>query len=59
MNKNQHIEMVLRPVPSANIYVPYEISASTLLGTIRVHSKRVSITPADQSKQQIVLLYDK
>ncbi len=59
MHKNQHIEMVLRPVPSANIYVPYEISASTLLGTIRVHSKRVSITPADQSKQQIVLLYDK
>ena len=59
MHKHQQIEMVLRPVPSANIYVPYEITASTLLGKIRVHSKRVTITPADQAKQQIVLLYDR
>lgn len=59
MHRNQHVEMVLRPVPSANIYVPYEISASTLLGKIRVHSKRVTITPAEQGRQQIVLVYEK
>lgn len=59
MHKHQQIELVLRPVPSANIYVPYEITASTLLGKIRVHSKRVTITPAEQGRQQIVLVYEK
>ncbi len=57
MNKNQSIEMVLRPVPAANVYVPYEISASTLLGTIRVQAKKVTIQPAGPGKQQVVLLH--
>lgn len=57
MNKNQHIEMILRPVPAANIYVPYQITASTLLGKIRISSKRVTISPANAGNRQIVLLH--
>ena len=57
MNRNQHIEMVLRPVPAANVYVPYQITAWTLLGKIRVFAKRVTITPAAPASQQIVLLH--
>lgn len=57
MNKNQNIEMVLRPVPAANVYVPYEVSASTLLGPIRVMAKKVTITPREPGRQQVVLLH--
>lgn len=57
MNKHQNIEMVLRPVPSANVYVPYQITAWTLLGKISVHSKKVVITPASPANQQIVLVH--
>ena len=43
MTRNQNIEMILRPIPSANVYVPYEISAATLLGRIRIFARTVSL----------------
>lgn len=56
MNKNQHIEMTLRPIPSANIYVPYQVTASTLLGNITIFAKTVTIV-TKQANQQIVLAH--
>jgi hypothetical protein len=55
MTRNQHIEMVLRPVPGANVYVPYQVSAATLLGTIRIFAREVSIHRHDQ--REIVLVH--
>lgn len=55
MNKNQHIEMTLRPIPSANVYVPYQVTASTLLGNITIFAKSVTITQSPN--QQIVLAH--
>lgn len=53
MTRNQHIEMTFRAVPSANIYVPYQVKASTLLGDIIIFAKRVSI--ASPGAQELVL----
>lgn len=49
------IEVSLRPVPSANILVPYQITVPTMLGYVTVVSKRVEIeTPGSP---QIALLH--
>jgi hypothetical protein len=49
------IELSLRPVPSANILVPYQITIPTLLGYATIVSKRVEIeTPGSP---QIALLH--
>jgi hypothetical protein len=49
------IEVSLRPVPSANILVPYQITIPTMLGYITITSKRVEIdTPGSP---QIALLH--
>ena len=49
------IEVSLRPVPSANILVPYQITIPTLLGYATIVSKRVEIeTPGSP---QIALLH--
>jgi hypothetical protein len=49
------IEVSLRPVPSANILVPYQISIPTMLGYVNIVSKRVEIeTPGSP---QIALLH--
>ena len=55
MNRNQHIEMTLRPIPSANVYIPYSVTASTVLGNITIFAKSVTIT--QPSNQQIVLAH--
>lgn len=49
------IELALRPVPSANVMVPYQITIPTLFGYATIVSRRVEIeTPG---KQQIALLH--
>lgn len=53
MTRNQKIELTFRAVPSANIFVPYQVRASTLLGDIVVFAKRVTI--ASPGKQELVL----
>jgi hypothetical protein len=49
------IEVSLRPVPSANILVPYQITIPTLLGYATIVSKRVEIQ--SPGSPQIALLH--
>jgi hypothetical protein len=53
MSRSDGIEIVLRPIPSANIYVPYVVTIPTMIGNIAIYSRQVEITMAGQ--QQIAL----
>lgn len=55
MTRNQHIELILRPVPEANVYVPYRLSATTLLGYVRVQVRDVTIQKS--GRKDIVLAH--
>ena len=55
MAANDAIEVALRPVPSANVFVPYQISIPTMAGSTTIVSKRVEI--ASPGKPQIAMLY--
>jgi Protein of unknown function (DUF3108) len=48
------IEVVLRPIPSANVFVPVKISVPTVAGSVVLKAKRVDITT---STQQIALTH--
>ena len=49
------IEVALRPVPSANVLIPYQITIPTMVGYATLVAKRVEIeTPG---KPQIALLH--
>jgi hypothetical protein len=50
-----NIEVSLRPVPSANILVPYQITIPTLIGYATIVSKRVEIE--SPGRPQIALLH--
>ena len=55
MAANEGIEVALRPIPAANLFVPYSITIPTRVGTASLQSKRVDIvTPG---KPQIALLH--
>jgi len=47
---NGSIELVMRPVPKANIVIPYSISVPTIVGTATLTSERVEITMPDQQR---------
>jgi hypothetical protein len=49
------IEVSLRPVPSANVLVPYQVTIPTLLGYATIISRRVEIE--SPGKPQIALLH--
>jgi uncharacterized protein DUF3108 len=55
MATNDAIEVALRPVPSANMLVPYQISIPTLAGVASIVSKRIDI--ASPGKPQIALTH--
>ncbi len=55
MAANNDIEVALRPIPSANVLVPYEINIPTMGGAATITSKRVEII--SPGKPQIALLY--
>ena len=55
MAANDEIEVALRPVPSANVLVPYQVTIPTMAGSAAIVSKRVEI--ASPGKPQIALLY--
>ena len=55
MAANDAIEVALRPVPSANVFVPYQITIPTMAGSATIVSKRVEI--ASPGKPQIALLH--
>lgn len=55
MAANDAIEVTLRPIPTANVFVPYQVTVPTLAGTATIVSKRVEITI--DGKPQIALLH--
>jgi Protein of unknown function (DUF3108) len=48
MAKSNDIEIVLRPIPSANVFIPYRVSVPTMAGTAVLKAKRVDITMRGQ-----------
>jgi len=40
---NKGIELVLRPVPAADIFVPYQISIPTMVGSVSIVAKQITI----------------
>ena len=55
MAANDAIEVALRPVPSAKMFVPYQISIPVMAGSATIVSKRVEIV--SPGKPQIAMLY--
>ena len=55
MAGNEEIEVALRPIPTAHVFVPYQITIPTRLGTAALMAKRVEI--AAPGKPQIALLH--
>jgi hypothetical protein len=51
--KSNDIEIVLRPIPSANVFIPYRVTVPTMAGNAVLKAKRVDITTSGQ--QQIAL----
>jgi hypothetical protein len=49
------IEVVLRPIPSANVLVPYQVTIPTILGYATINSRRVEIESL--GKPRIALLH--
>lgn len=56
MASNDAIELALRPIPSANLYVPYQVTIPTMAGWASIASKRVDIV-ASPGKPQIALTH--
>lgn len=55
MANTDEIEVVLRPIPSAKIYVPYQVTIPMPVGSAKLTSKRVEITQT--GRPRIALLY--
>ena len=55
MATSDAIEVALRPVPSAHVLVPYQITIPTMAGYVTIVSKRAEI--AFPGKPQIALLH--
>jgi hypothetical protein len=55
MAANDSIEVALRPIPSANLLVPYHVNIPTMAGYATVVSKRVEII--SPGKPQIALTH--
>lgn len=53
ISSTEGIEIVLRPIPSANIFVPYKVTVPTIAGPATITARKVDITTAQQ--QQIAL----
>lgn len=47
---NGNIELVMRPVPKANIVIPYSVTVPTIVGTATLTSDHVDITMPDQQR---------
>ena len=53
MAHNNDIEIVLRPLPNANIFIPYKVTIPTIAGPATITARRVNVTTNTQ--QQIAL----
>ncbi|MDH4983545.1 DUF3108 domain-containing protein [Hyphomicrobium sp. D-2] len=47
---NGEIELVMRPVPNANVVIPFRVTVPTVVGTATLVSERVDITMPDQKR---------
>ena len=47
---NGDIVLVMRPVPKANVAIPYRLTVPTIVGTAELTSERVDITMPDQQR---------
>lgn len=47
---NGDIELVMRPVPGANVVIPYSVSVPTIVGTATLTSDKVDITMPNQQR---------
>ena len=47
---NGKIELVMRPVPKANVVIPYSVSVPTTVGTATLTTEKVDITMPDQQR---------
>ena len=54
MAQNNDIEIILRPVPGANIFIPHQLTIPTIAGNATLVSRRVTVTT--NSQQQIALV---
>jgi hypothetical protein len=50
---NAKVEVAMRPIPSANLFVPYKVTIPTIAGTATMTAQRVEIITA--SRAQIAL----
>jgi hypothetical protein len=55
ISENDGIEVVLRPVPSAKILVPYEIRVPTMLGSVIIAAQTISVV--DRSNRRIAMVH--
>jgi hypothetical protein len=55
MEATDGIEVVLRPIPSANVYIPYKITVPTIAGSATLVSRNVEIVTS--AHQQIALVH--
>jgi hypothetical protein len=55
MVANDAIEVALRPIPSANVFIPYQATIPTMAGYATIYAKRVEI--ASPGKPQIALTH--
>ena len=46
LSRERGIEVVLRPVPSANLYIPHEITVPTAIGSAVLTAHRIEIEQA-------------
>lgn len=53
--KNNGIEIVLRPIPSAKLLVPYQINVPTTFGTVAIYARRIDVTKG--AGQRIAMRY--
>jgi hypothetical protein len=47
---NGDIELVLRPVPKANVIIPFKVTVPTVVGTATLTSEQIDITMPDQQR---------
>jgi hypothetical protein len=47
---NGKIELVMRPVPKANVVIPYSVSVPTVVGTATLTAEKIDITMPDQQR---------
>jgi hypothetical protein len=45
-----NIDLVMRPVPKANVVIPYSVIVPTTIGTVTLTSEKVDITMPDQQR---------